>query len=110
MTVEPAMGAITGLTGPRVLAELAGMLREVTGEDERWASAVTPASRLEGDLRLESVEITFLGQLMRERYGSGVDLAAFLASLNIDQIIGLTAGDLVAYVMGRLARTSGTHG
>lgn len=78
------------------LCELAGMLREVTGEDERWAAAVTPQSRLEDDLRLESVEVTALGEALRARYG--VDLPAYLAGLDLDQLIDLTVGDIARLV------------
>lgn len=76
--------------------ELAGMLRDVTGEDERWAAAVTPASRLEDDLRLESVEVTALGEALRARWG--VDLPGYLAGLDLDQLIDLTVGDLARLV------------
>ena len=109
MTVEPEHDVIAGLTEHDVLANLTGMLLEVTGEDEQWAAAVAPASRLEGDLRLESVELTYLGQLVRDRYGDGVDLQTFIASLDIDQIIALTAGDLAGYIARRMAGT-GTAG
>jgi acyl carrier protein len=95
MTVEPAPA---GLTEQRLLAELTGMLLEVTGEDDRWAAGVMPASRLEGDLRLESVELATLAALVRDRHGDRVDLVSYVCGLDIDQIIGLTVGDLVAYV------------
>jgi acyl carrier protein len=91
--------APSGLAGRQALAELAAMLREVTGEDERWAAAITPASRLEADLRLESVELASLGELLRGRYGEQADLLAFFAELDLDQIIALTAGDLVARML-----------
>jgi hypothetical protein len=78
------------------LRELAGMLRDVTGEDERWAAAVNPASRLDDDLRLESVEVTALGEALRARWG--VDLPAYLAGLDLDQLIDLTVGDLARLV------------
>ncbi len=103
MTAEPAVG----LTGEGLLAELAGMLLGVTGEDERWAAGITPATRLEADLRLESVELAALGGALRDRYGDGVDLLAFVAGLDIDQIIALTVGDVLAYVMGRIFAGSG---
>lgn len=107
MTVEPTPAE---LAKQRVLAEFIGMLLDVTGENGRWAARVTPASRLEGDLRLESVELAALGELLRETYGDLVDLAAFVAGLDIDQIIGLTVGDLVAYVAARrtITRPAGT--
>ena len=78
------------------LRELAGLLRGVTGEDERWAAAVTPASRLEDDLRLESVEVAALGEAMAARWG--VDLLAHLAGLEMDELIDLTVGDLARLV------------
>lgn len=103
MTVEPARAE---LARQRVLAALAGMLMDVTGEDERWAARVTADSRLEGDLRLESVELAALGDLLRDAYGDRVDLAAFVAELDIDEIIGLTVGDLAGYVAQRCPITS----
>jgi acyl carrier protein len=78
------------------LRELTGLLREVAGEDERWAAAVTPESRLEDDLRLESVEVAALGEALRARWG--VDLPAYLAGLDLDQLIDLTVGDLARLV------------
>ena len=103
MTVQPTG---PGLAERSVLAELTGLLAEVTGEDERWAAGVTPASRLEGDLRLESVELAALSDLLARTYGEQVDVAAFVAELDIDQIIGLTVGDLVRYVVARRPVTS----
>ncbi|BCB74353.1 hypothetical protein GCM10022251_72560 [Phytohabitans flavus] len=79
-----------------ILRELTGLLRDATGEDERWAEAVTPQSRLEDDLRLESVELAALGEALRARYG--VDLPAYLAGLDLDELIDLTVGDLARLV------------
>jgi len=82
----------------RLHAEIVELLREATGEEPDWAAAITPATRLEDDLRIESVEVTALADLLRRRYGERVDLPAFLAELDIDQLIGLTVGELAAYV------------
>jgi acyl carrier protein len=86
------------LAGQRLLADLAALLREACGEDERWAAAITPATRLDGDLWLDSIDLAALGDLLRGRYGAQVDLAAYLAGLDLDQIIGLTVADLMSYV------------
>jgi acyl carrier protein len=99
MTVEPARGE---LAEQDVSAELGRMLLEVTGEDERWAARVSASSRLEGDLRLDSIELAALGALLTSRYGDRVDIRAFLAELDIDQLIGLTVGDLAAQVVAVL--------
>lgn len=88
--------------GQDLLAEIVGLLADVTGEDERWAASVTADSRLEGDLHLESVEIAALTTLLTSAHGEGIRLSEFAASLDIDQLIGLTVGDVVSYLTSRL--------
>jgi acyl carrier protein len=80
------------------LLEIAEMLVEVTGEDEAWGAAITPTSQLEGDLRLDSVEMLALADRLRDRYGEAVDLRAYCAELDIDGLIAMTVGDLVSFV------------
>ena len=72
------------------------MLREVTGEGPRWVERIGPDSRLEDDLQLESLELAALGELLKHRYGAGVDLVGYLAGLDLDQLIAVTVGDLLA--------------
>ena len=82
------------------LTVLIGLLREVTGESEQWAAAVTASSTLEEDLKLESFEVAALAERMHDRYG--VDLEAHLAGLDIDELIALTVGDVAALAGARL--------
>jgi acyl carrier protein len=82
----------------RYLAEIADLLREVTGEDAAWQAGIRPDSRLDSDLRLESVEVAALDVALRRRYGDAVDLGGFVAGLSIDQLIGLTVADVANYV------------
>ena len=98
MTAEPAP---VGSADARLLAEVVTMLQGVTGEGDGWAAGITPATLLERDLQLESMEFVALGELLRSRYGSQVDLPAFIAGLDIDQIIGLTVADVLAYLAPR---------
>jgi hypothetical protein len=82
----------------RLLAEVVAILAQVAGESAEWLAQVGPASRLEGDLYLNSLEVAALGGLLHAAHGDRVDLPAYLAGLDIDQIIALTVGDLLAYV------------
>jgi acyl carrier protein len=95
MTAEPASD---GPARGQLLAEIIDLLLKVTGEDPRWAEEITSATRLERDLYVDSLEMAALCDLARDSYGDRVDLAAFVSGLDIDQIIGLTVGDLVAQV------------
>lgn len=88
-----------------MLREVAALLGEVTAEGADWSAQISAATRLDGDLRLDSIEMAELDDLMRERYGAEVDLLGFLADLDLDEIIELRVGDLVALVTGHLART-----
>lgn len=78
-----------------VFVDIVAMLRDVTGEDEGWSGRITETTRLEDDLRLESIELVALDERLRARYGDRVDLAGYLAGLDLDEIIALQVGDLV---------------
>jgi acyl carrier protein len=81
---------------PRLLGEIAELLRQVTDESGEWAAGITPNASLDGDLAMESIEIAALGGLLAERYR--VDLAGYLAGLDLEALIGLTVADLTALV------------
>ncbi len=62
---------------------------------------IAASSRLEGDLRLDSLEFAIFGELLRTRFGDAVDLGTFLSDLDIDAVIGLTVTDVAVYVEQR---------
>jgi acyl carrier protein len=90
----------------RLVAEVTALLRQLIGDDPRWADRVTPSARLDADLRMDSLEMTALASLLRDAYGDRVDLAAFLASLDFDALVALTVADLAGYVSGIVAEAA----
>jgi hypothetical protein len=74
------------------LDEVTALLREVTGDR---STAITADTRLEGDLRLDSVELAALSERLGARH-AGVDLLGHVATLSLDDIIALTVGDVAA--------------
>lgn len=92
-----------GPGGQRVLGEVIALLRQVIGDDPRWADLVVPSARLDADLRMDSLEMTALAAALGKAYGDRVDLPAFLAWLDFDQLVALTVADLAAYVGARVA-------
>ncbi len=73
-------------------------LAAATGDESLPRACITAATRLEGDLGLDSVELAALAAVLRDRHGPAVDLIGYVAGLGLDEIIGLTVGDVTDYV------------
>lgn len=82
--------------------DMAEALATATGDESLLSTGINGATRLEGDLSLDSLELAALSALLRDRYGTAVDLTGYVAGLDIDQLIGLTVADVAAYVTGCL--------
>ncbi|WP_261570010.1 acyl carrier protein [Frankia gtarii] len=98
----------------RTTVELADILRDIIGEDYLAGVDITVDTTFNADLELESIEFVSLVARLRERFGSGVDFASFLAEMDVDDVIGLTVGDLVQFIadsvdaQGAPAHTTGS--
>jgi acyl carrier protein len=93
---------MTTMNSEAVLSEVAGMVREVIGEE--WAEDVpiTMATSFARDLELESIEFVALAEQLKERFGRSVDFAGWLAGMELNQIIELKVGELVEFIVGCL--------
>ncbi|WP_425554155.1 phosphopantetheine-binding protein [Crossiella cryophila] len=90
------------MTHEAVLSDIGVMLHKVLGEYGLDEVEVTMDSTFHDDLELESIDLVALAGQLEERYGSRVNFAEFIAELELDQIIALTVGQLVDYVVGAL--------
>lgn len=79
------------------------MLVEVIGREYLVGLTIDLDTSFDVDLQLESLEFVALAERLVQRYGDRVDFVAWLASLELDEIIALTVGDLVAFVASSLA-------
>lgn len=84
----------TAITTDDVIAALTA----ATGDQSLRNAGITAATRLEGDLWLDSLDLAALSSLLHDRYGPQVNLVGYVAGLDIDEIIGLTVGDVADYV------------
>lgn len=90
-----------------VLADIAGMLRTILDDTddqdgyEHGLDAVEIAmeTRFHRDLELESIDLVTLAGLLRDRYGDRINFAEFLADMEFEEIIELSVGRLVEYVV-----------
>ncbi|WP_420000402.1 acyl carrier protein [Streptomyces boninensis] len=65
-------------------------------------AAITLDSRFGDDLEMESIDLVTLSGRLAEWYGPEANFAEYLASLELDEIIELTVGRLVSYVVRSL--------
>jgi acyl carrier protein len=95
-------GAMTDEGKTEILQRLAAALREVI--DEPWVRELTigPETSFSEDLELESIEFVTLAEKLQGEYGGRVDFAAWLASMELQQIIALRVGEVVEFIAGCL--------
>lgn len=87
---------------PAVLARIDGALQRVLDDCPPDPGSVTMETRFVEDLDLESIDLVTLTGELRAHYGEHVDFPAYFASLDIDEIAGITVGHLVRHIVDRL--------
>ncbi|KUH40773.1 acyl carrier protein [Streptomyces kanasensis] len=93
----------------RILAELTAMIQQVLEGYELEEGEVTPATRFGRDLELESIDLVTLAGLLEERYGGAVNFAAFVADMELEEIIELDVGRLVGHIRRCLEAADGVR-
>lgn len=91
-----------GVSQESVLADLAGMLRVVLDDYGMEDAEIAMDTKFHDDLELESIDLVTLSSQLEARYGDRVNFAEFVAALDVDEIIDLSVGRLVDYVVGSL--------
>ncbi|MFF0548727.1 acyl carrier protein [Streptomyces sp. NPDC004311] len=94
----PAPGGSVRVDESAVLTDLTGMIEKVMGEYGLDDTEITAETRFGRDLELESIDLVTLAGLLEERYGRSVNFAEFVASMELEEIIELSVGRLVAHV------------
>ena len=100
------MNDVTGASEEQILADITVMLMAILDEYGVDDIEITRESRFQEDLELESIDLVTLAGSLGERYGETVNLAQFIADLELEAIIDLTVGDLVDYVHAALTENS----
>ncbi len=85
-----------------VFADLSAMLRVLLDEYGLDDAEITMDTTFHDDLELESVDLVALSGQLREHYGERVKFATFIAERDLEEIIALTVGELVRYIVASL--------
>ena len=99
----PSPAADTAPTEAQVLELVEGLVRDIVGEDYALGIELDMDTSFAEDLELESIEFVRLGEKLQEHYGEKVDLVAWFAEFDVDQIINLTVGELVDFIRRSVA-------
>lgn len=84
-------------TREQILEEIAGMIREVIGEEWADETEIDLDTSFGADLELESIEIVALGEKIQARWPS-VDFATWLTGMQLEEIVELRVGQLVDFI------------
>ena len=95
------------VTSEQVLADIERLLIEVIGDDLLLDGPLTMETSFDEDLQLESIEFVALSEKLLETYGEQVDFVGWLAEMELDDIIALTVGQVVDFVVASLAEPQG---
>ncbi|MCU4187007.1 acyl carrier protein [Acidiferrimicrobium sp. IK] len=97
----PDRASVQSRTGERdrVLSDVVAMITEVIGPDELVGIDIGDDTSFQEDLEVESIEFVALSEQLMARYGAEVDFVGWMASMELDEIIALTVGDLVDFVV-----------
>jgi acyl carrier protein len=87
------------LSSEAVLAEVRAILADVIGDDFLLDEELTADTSFNEDLEIESIEFVALAEQLTERYGSQVDFVAWMGEMELDDIIALSVGDLVDFIV-----------
>jgi acyl carrier protein len=82
-----------------VLEVVRDMLVDVIGPEYLIDLSIELDTSFDEGLELESLEFVALAEQLLQHYGGQVDFVAWLATMELDEIIGLTVGDLVAFIV-----------
>ncbi|GAA2265419.1 acyl carrier protein [Streptomyces ruber] len=105
MTTEATTTTPRDADGNTVLARIVTVLRELPDAGLEDAE-IGRDTLFHDELELESIDLVTLSGTLREIYGDRVNLALFIADLELDEIIALTVGQLADHVTASLRATA----
>ena len=86
-----------------ILARVSQAIRDVIGEDWIQDETIEMSTSFANDLELESIEFVALAERLQNEFGERVDFVAWLSTMELDAIIGLSVGDVVEFIASCLS-------
>jgi len=86
-----------------VLADLRTMIADVIGDEYVSETDIDLDTAFYADLEIESIEFIALGEALQARYGDHINFPAWIATMEVDDIIAMRVGQLVDHITGSAA-------
>lgn len=84
------------------LNTIISLIRQAVNEDWIEDFDIDANTSFSDDLELESIELVVIADKIQSHYGKSIDFNQWLGSLQLEQMIRLTVGDLTEFVDGQL--------
>ena len=81
-----------------VLAMVISTIRRAIDEDWIHDWDIQADTRLNSDLELDSIEFVKIADALQVHYGSGVNMVQWLSGKSMDELIGMTVGDIASFI------------
>jgi acyl carrier protein len=86
-----------------VMAVVTDRIRRTVNEDWIQDFEISPQTRFDADLELESIEFVKIAEAIQDHYGSKLEIIAWLSGKSMEELIGFSVGALVDYIAAALA-------
>lgn len=89
------------------LNTITNLIREAVDEDWIEDFEITEDTTFNNDLELESIELVVIAEKIQKHFGKTIDFNQWLSNLDLDQMINLSVGQLVAFVDQQVSTPDG---
>jgi acyl carrier protein len=83
-----------------ILSIVIDKIRSTVNEDWIEDFEIGPETRFNDDLELESVEFVKIADALQAHFGTQLDIVGWLSGKSIQELIGLSVGDLTGFIAG----------
>ena len=80
------------------------LIRRAVNEDWIEDFDITDETTFNNDLELESIEFVAIAENIQQHYGAQINFIEWLGELELDEMIGLTVGQLAAFVESQVKK------
>ncbi|WP_064442379.1 acyl carrier protein [Hoyosella altamirensis] len=99
MSENPVVRDVDTVDESEVFDAIVSMLAEMLADFDVDPSEIGRDTEFHDDLEMESIDLVALSGLLRERWGDQVNFAQFIAGMELEQIMHVTVGELVRFVV-----------